>query len=136
MLLGMHSFRFADASAKRGLTINYSGAINGDQMPEVFNEELTPFLGHTSPGIVFEALKMGPKEAVAVVLGQWPDCKLPHLSLTGDGENLMWLALCETDAGLLSATVDNAGGFHSRWDGPADTPYRYSLVIDRLHRNR
>ncbi len=120
---GIQSFRFTNASATNAMTINFPDRTIGDPMPEVVNEELSPLLGHSSQGISVKALKIGPEEASAVVLGQWPHCKGPHLSLTGEGGNLTWLAFCETEAGLLSATVDvEQGEFRPRWNGPAPIP--------------
>ena len=48
-------------------------------MPMVVNEKLTPLLGHSSQGINVKALKIGPEEASAVILNQWPHCKRPNL---------------------------------------------------------
>ena len=117
---GGRSFRFTDPSAEKGLDLHYSGGKSGDQEPEVVHLEITPFEGHASPGLAYSALRVGPNEVASVVLSQWPDCRFPHLTLTGEGENLGWVAFCKTDAGLLSATVDNERGeFHSRGGGPA-----------------
>ena len=119
---------FCVAALEEALSKGRPQIFNTDQGSQFTSEAFTsmllaPFEGHASPGLAYSALRVGPNEVASVVLSQWPDCRFPDLSLTGEGENLKWVAFCKTDAGLLSATVDNERGeFHSRWGGPAPIP--------------
>ena len=86
---GIQSFRFTNASATNAMTINFPDRTIGDPMPEVVNEELSPLLGHSSQEISVKALKIGPEEASAVVLGQ---CGGPDLTVDSTIFEL-WVAL-------------------------------------------
>jgi hypothetical protein len=109
--LNATTFRFTDAAATKEVNVDIPGISAPSTQWKVSINLVSPFLGRPEPGIKLSVLKVGPQHVAQAITLHWPGCKLTNLLLNLEGDNLVWLAYCDTaDGQLATGSMDNQTG--------------------------
>ncbi len=108
---GPLTFRFTDRDAKRGLDLHLESPESDPERWVVSTMEVSPLLGHPSPGISVSGLRAGPQSVVRGMRDAWPGCTVRSISLHGTDGDLIWYGFCNLPEGGMSGTL---------WDRASD----------------
>ena len=114
---------FTDAAATKEVSVYVPGIGAPPAQWKVSINLDSLFLGRPEPGIQLSVLKVGPQRVAQAITQHWPGCKLSHVILYLEGNNLVWLAFCDTAEGLAAGSMDNQTGVFQPSDvAPAPRP--------------
>ncbi len=119
---GMLIFRYTDATATRTLTITFTALRSANEQWQAIEEGLTPFTGHTHPGMEIGALRTSPAAVRQAAIDNWPVCGPTGFTLGGPGSDLKWHVACVIEAGSVSSTLDDSTGIFTPSPAPPVRP--------------
>ena len=104
-------FRFTNRDAERGVNLHLENPESDPERWVVSTVEVSPLLGHPSPGISLSGLRAGPQRVVRGMRDAWPGCTVRSISLHGTDGDLVWYGFCNLPEGGMSGTL---------WDRASD----------------
>ena len=124
LITGRHgtSFLFTDQAATVEVDVTVPEPGAPPEAWEVAVLSVSKLVGHTGPDLELEKLKVGPDQVAQAMAAQWPGCAVRTMTLIGEEDELVWVGFCDTPAGTVSGTMDNATGVFEPSAAPPARP--------------
>ena len=115
--------RFTDAAATQEITVIVPVGDVPIEDWEV-STGISPLIGHQSPGLVLDGLRIGSGKVVQTAAQHWNGCPVRGLTLTGEEGQLVWFIFCDLPEGVVSGSMDGVTGeFVPSLAPPARSPH-------------
>lgn len=121
--LNMYSVRFTDKEATEEIDIFIPDLETPPEQWKVDVIAKTPLVGNTIPPLNLERLIVGPSRVASAVLAHWKGCTIRAMTLYNDNGRLTWAAFCNTQQGVVNATIDGETDVFTPYDAaPVPVP--------------
>ncbi len=116
--LNKTTFLFTDKAATKeiGVTVPTPNAPLDQWTAHVTS--LSPLLGRTEPDMNLKDLRVAPSRVAQAITSRWSGCKVRALTLLRAGNDLEWVAFCDTPQGIVSGKMENRTGTFQPFSAP------------------
>ena len=101
--------RFTDAAATQEITVLVPVEDVPSEEWEV-RTGISPLIGHPSPGLFLDGLRIGPGKVIKAAAQHWNGCPVRGLTLVGEEHQLVWHVSCDLPEGVVSGTMGGLTG--------------------------